>query len=473
MDVVFKRCGCRDPLSKKRLEKSCLRLGERGHGSWHFECMVSTMAGRRERVRRGGFATRAAATEARTILMYRTAEESTTELWTVARWLRFWLSTRTSIRPSTLRSYAEHVDNHLIPHVGSVRLGELTGRQVAAMFTTLATAQNKRGRLPSPSTLHRIRATLRSALNAAIREGLIRDNPARFIELPTPRRPQAQVWTEHRAREWRRTGERFPVAVWTAQLLAEFLKFVAEDRLYAMWWLIALRGLRRGEAAGLRWIDVDLDEQVIMISQQRITFGHTTTVGPPKTAASRRTIALDRTTVRVLRAHRRLQMEEAAKAGDLWRESGYVFTDLKGEPLHPDYLTRRFRYLVRQSGLPPVRLHDLRHGAATLAHAAGADLKTVQEQLGHTSIVLTADTYTSVLMILHFKIAEATARLVLAAAARNPGRRYHRRKTGPPASAAPGAATRPEPVRPKRSSKQKRRAKARTHVTPNRHPKIK
>jgi Phage integrase family len=117
------------------------------------------------------------------------------------------------------------------------------------------------------------------------------------------------------------------------------------------------------------------------------------------------------TTVRVLRAHRRLQMEEAAKAGDLWRESGYVFTDLKGEPLHPDYLTRRFRYLVRQSGLPPVRLHDLRHGAATLAHAAGADLKTVQEQLGHTSIVLTADTYTSVLMILHFKIAEATARL--------------------------------------------------------------
>jgi integrase len=123
-------------------------------------------------------------------------------------------------------------------------------------------------------------------------------------------------------------------------------------------------------------------------------------------------------------------MEEAAKAGELWVETGYVFTDLKGEPLNPDCLTRRFRYLVRKSGLPPVRLHDLRHGAATLAHAAGADLKTVQEQLGHTSIVLTADTYTSVLMILHFKVAEATARLVLAAAARNPGNRYRRRKTG-------------------------------------------
>jgi integrase len=73
-----------------------------------------------------------------------------------------------------------------------------------------------------------------------------------------------------------------------------------------------------------------------------------------------------------------------------------VFTNPVGQPLNPDYLTRRFNTMVTKSGLPPVRLHDLRHGAATLAHAAGADLKTVQEQLGHASIVLTADTYTSV-----------------------------------------------------------------------------
>jgi hypothetical protein len=133
--------------------------------------------------------------------------------------------------------------------------------------------------------------------------------------------------------------------------------------------------------------------------------------------------------------------------------------------------TRRFRHLVGISGLPPVRLHDLRHGAATLAHAAGADLKTVQEQLGHTSIVLTADTYTSVLIDLHVKVAEATARLVLKAAARNPGR--HRSRTGPPESAAPDHLTRPEPVRPKRSRTSKRARKGRTPVTPTRHPKIK
>ena len=109
--------------------------------------------------------------------------------------------------------------------------------------------------------------------------------------------------------------------------MADFLGFVDTDRLYTMWWLIALRGLRRGEAAGLRWIDVDLDGRVVMICQQRITFGHTTTEGPPKTAASRRTIALDRTTVRILREHRRRQMSERLAAGGKWEDTGYVFTN--------------------------------------------------------------------------------------------------------------------------------------------------
>jgi integrase len=173
------------------------------------------------------------------------------------------------------------------------------------------------------------------------------------------------------------------VAVWTARQLAAFFDFLREDRLYAMWWLIALRGLRRGEAAGLRWIDLDLHQHVVMIEQQRIADGHTVAVGPPKTKASRRTIALDRTTVRLLRAHLRQQQTEHEVAGRAWHESEYLFTTDDGKPLHPDWLTRRFGRLVTDSGLPPVRLHDLRHGAATLAHEAGADLKTVQEQLGH------------------------------------------------------------------------------------------
>lgn len=245
----------------------------------------------------------------------------------------------------------------------------------------------------------------------------------------------ALVWTAQRVEAWQQTGERPAVAVWTVEQTATFLSYVAQDRLAVMWWLIALRGLRRGEAAGLRWADVDLDAGVAMIEQQRIANGRAVTVGPPKTAASRRLVALDRHTIRLLREHRRRQRAEQRAAGQAaWQDSGYVFVTEGGAPLHPDFLTRRFHHLVGESGLPPVRLHGLRHGAASLAHCAGVDLKTVQAQLGHSSIVLTADTYTSVLTDLLAYAAEATAKLVLAAAARNPGHR-HRRNDHPAKSA--------------------------------------
>src|SRR5207244_5715359 len=108
-----------------------------------------------------------------------------------------------------------HVDAHLIPHLGRLQLSELTGRHVAAMFRALATADTGRGRPPTPGTLHRIRANLRAALNAAVREGLRSDNPARHVELPGPRRPHAEVWTNQRVTTWREQGQRPVVAVWT------------------------------------------------------------------------------------------------------------------------------------------------------------------------------------------------------------------------------------------------------------------
>jgi hypothetical protein len=100
-----------------------------------------------------------------------------------------------------------------------------------------------------------------------------------------------------------------------------------------------------------------------------------------------------------------------------------VFTSLNGDPMAPDRLTRMFKALAAEAGLPPVRLHDLRHGAATLALAAGVDLRTVQEMLGHSSIVLTADTYTSVLPDVAFAAAEKVASLIIKAGCLVPGTR--------------------------------------------------
>ncbi|MEH1017844.1 tyrosine-type recombinase/integrase [Micromonospora sp. CPCC 206060] len=414
--AVVKRCGCLDPATRRTLGRSCPRLREPDHGSWYFHCSTRNLLGQAERVRRGGYASEAAAQKARDEFLILSREQQAGRSWTVTRWLRYWLSTRTRIRPTTRMHYTRDVERFLIPHVGHLILGDLTSRQLNAAFTQIAATRNRTGQPQTPCTLQHIHTTLRAALNAAIREGLIVDNPARRVELPAQERPLARLWTENRVAEWEATGERPSVAVWTPVQLAAFLDYVRDDNLFALWWLIALRGLRRGEAAGLRWTEIDLQARQLSIVRQRTTAGYDVHEGPPKSATSRRTIALDRHTARILRQHAERQRHHRTRrtdGGKVCHDSGYVFTSPDGLPMHPGYLTQRLRLLVDRAGLPPIRLHDLRHGAATLAHTAGADLKTIQHQLGHTTIRITADTYTTSLPATQHKAAEATARLVL------------------------------------------------------------
>jgi integrase len=140
--------------------------------------------------------------------------------------------------------------------------------------------------------------------------------------------------------------------------------------------------------------------------------GWATEEGEPKTANGVRVIALDANTVAVLRGHRVRQSAERLQCGPAWVTTGLVFTREDGSAIHPDYVTGHFERLVRAADLPPIRLHDLRHGAATLALAGGANLKVVSEMLGHSGIAITADTYTSVLPQVARAAAEAANALV-------------------------------------------------------------
>jgi integrase len=427
---VFKRCGCRKGKTGLRLGADCPRLGEEGHGSWFFSIDLPRQpGGPRRRVRRGGYATQ---TEAQAALAR--MREPAGRLLTVADWLELWLTTRVKLRPSTLRGYSAHVRLHLAPRLGLLLLAELDASHLQRLFTALLNADEL-----SAASVRRVHSTLRTALNAAVREGLIGDNPARYLHLPRARRPRAVVWTARRVRQWQRTGQRPAVAVWTPAQTAQFLNAVTYHPLHAAFHLIALRGLRRGEAAGLRWHDIDLENKVMYVTWQ-VQYDNETgalVMCPLKTAASRRVVALDATTVAVLRAHLAAQ-QWACRANGV-TPSGFVFTGADGGPVSPDYLTRTFRQLVEETGLPPVRLHDLRHGAATLALAAGADLKVVADQLGHCSIVLTADTYTSVAMELALAADEAVARLILRAGKRPPGGGRTRRAAVRPLAAVTAA----------------------------------
>ncbi len=348
---------------------------------------------------------------------------------TVGDYLLQWLASRRRIEPTTLRAYESHIRVHLAPHLGHLPLEKLRVEHIEAMFTAITDrtttieiarqsddpdirATVKGVRTTGPATMHRIRATLRKALNDAIRKRLIEFNPAAHVELPPGARPKARVWTANAVQRWRQTGQRpSPVMVWPPQHAGQFLDY-AEDHdivLYPLFLLILHRGLRRGEAVGLPDHAVDFDNAVATISRQLTTIGYDPVVKDVKSDSGDRVISLDTVTVTALRAYHARRTRWKLVSGGAWPNSGFFFVQPDGRPWHPETVTWRFERLVRDSGLPPIRLHDLRHCAATYLKAAGADLKDVQELLGHSSITITSDTYTTVIAELDVERAKAEA----------------------------------------------------------------
>src|SRR4051794_33744100 len=179
--------------------------------------------------------------------------------------------------------------------------------------------------------------------------------------------------------------------------------------------IVARRGLRRGEAVHLRWADVHLEARQATVGDHL----DEEAAWSPKSESGNRTIALDALTVDVLRAQRDTQDAERRMWGEAWTDSGRVFTKEDGTQLNPDSVSQRFDRLVARHDLPPVRLHDLRHGAATLALTAGADIKVVSNELGHSSTQITQDLYTSVLPQVSQAAADAVAALLATTRERN------------------------------------------------------
>jgi integrase len=281
-------------------------------------------------------------------------------------------------------------------------------------------------RVTGPATKQRIRATLRTALNAAIARQLITFNAAAHVELTSGKRPKAQLWTDERVTHWRETGSRpSAVMVWTPPQIGEFLDAAEGHRLYALFHLVAFRGLRRGEAVGQDWANVNLDGQEITVAREIVVDGWKLVEDTPKTESSASTIGLDSVNVAVLRAHRQRQSaeraawnEQAARdreqglAAADWEDTGKVFVREDGRWLHPETVSDVFRQLITQADLPPINLRDLRHCAATLIHAGGGDMFAIKETLRQSTTKLAGDTYTSLLKEVDLEIAEKAAALV-------------------------------------------------------------
>jgi len=183
---------------------------------------------------------------------------------------------------------------------------------------------------------------------------------------------------------------------WTAEQLRAFLDHLAGDRLFIGWLLAASTGMRRGEVLGLRWDDVDLDNNILSVRHTVVMAGSAVQISDPKTLRSRRTIDLDTRTVRELHGWRAKQNADRLRWGALWHDHGLVVTREDGTWVRPDSWTAAFDRHVRDARLPRLRLHDLRHTHATLLLKAGVPPKVVSERLGHSSVAFTLDTYAHV-----------------------------------------------------------------------------
>ena len=473
-DTPFKICRCRNPETGKPLRSECpkLRRANRSwnpvHGQWAYQLeLPPTAEGKRRQLRPStGFADREAAEaeidhvrqllglarkdklikiadlvqtgrrtgadlpDVDTLRQRLRMESPLSGVPTVAEYLTGWV-TDIEVDENTRRTYATNITTHLIPHLGDVLLDQLRPHHIHTLIRKIkerneeileqrnsddpAVRKSVAGRRPAgAATRARIRATLRKAFNAALREGTIAGvaNPAALVKTPNPRR-RPIVWEPERVERWKATGHvPGPVMVWTDELLADFLDYAATNApdLHPMLHLMAYRGTRRGETCGVLDAEVRLRKAEIGIVNQIAVHGDGRLHHKkPKSEAGNRDVILDPDTVTLFTTYKTQRAKWKLAAGPNWPDTGLFFVRSDGQAWHPSSVSQRFRRLINRGGFPPIRLHDLRHGAATIALEAGIDIKVVSEQLGHSTTTLTRDTYQSVAKQLHHEAAGAVA----------------------------------------------------------------
>lgn len=287
------------------------------------------------------------------------------------RWLVEALPAR-GLKATTVENYATITRTHLIPALGDRKLEGLTAADVQRLVNV------KHAAGLSPRTVQVIHGVLRRALTQAVRWGEARRNVAALVDRPRVPRREAEYLSPDQAQR--------------------LLDAARDDRLFAFYAVAMAAGLRRGEALALRWSDVDLEAGTLRVSRtlSRVVGGGLTFT-EPKTERSRRTVPLPAALVAELRAHRVRQAAERLAAGSLWRDHGLVFPSLFGTPLEPRNALRSLQAVAARAGLGHVKLHTLRHTAASLLLAQGVHPRVTMELLGHSGIDVTMNTYSHVM----------------------------------------------------------------------------
>lgn len=295
---------------------------------------------------------------------------------TVAELLTDWLTSKAAtLTPNSRVDYETAIRRHIAPAFGTVAAQKLTPAAVQARYAAWQAAGM------SPRMVHRCHLVLSQALAQAVRFGILTRNVCADLELPTLARSKP--------------------AVWSPEELAAFLDVAARDPMAPLWFLLGLEGMRRGEALGLRWGDVNWERSAVHISQtvipDKANRGAAVIRSRTKTSAGARSVKLTPDTLAVLIEHRDRQRFQRQAAGDAWHDHDLIVCTATGTPVNPNNVTRSYNRLVMLAGVPRIRVHDLRHTAATLLLRGGTSAKIVSERLGHATVSITLDLYSHVL----------------------------------------------------------------------------
>lgn len=295
---------------------------------------------------------------------------------TVGEWLDIWLEEYTgNIKATTRRSYRNHIQNHIKPALGAVKLSSLNAHTIQRFYNDLGKGRGDGAGL-SPSTVKITHGVLRQALQKAVVCGYIHSNPADSCTLPRSERKEIKPLDDEQ--------------------IKAFLSAIQGHKLEALFKVDLFTGMRQGEILGLQWDCVDFEHGVILIDKQLIQLDGVYSLAPLKNDKSR-TIAPAPWVMELLRTHRARQSEMRLRAGSLWNHRwNLVFTNEIGEFIPHETAYKNFKRIAKQIGIPAARFHDLRHSYAVASIRAGDDIKTVQGNLGHATAAFTLDVYAHV-----------------------------------------------------------------------------
>jgi integrase len=312
--------------------------------------------------------------------------------------------------PSTIASYRRNLELHVIPRIGATPLGGITATQLTSLYRDLETGgrRDKRQGSLSARTVRYIATIVHRAFRDAVADGLLAVNPAGRAKVPSAKQaqsPEMKTWT---------AGELRSFLAWSTSV---------DDDLVIAWRLLAMTGMRRGEALALRWSDVDWTAGTLAVRRSTGVIrvrgeGEQVFTGLTKSGKSR-VVDLDPQTLALLKAYR---AGRASVALSLVRDDAVIVSNPDGTPRHPERFSREFvrrlercqRDLAADEKTAPstIRLHDLRHTHATLALTAGIHPKVISERLGHAKVSITMDVYSHALPSMQREAAAAMAALV-------------------------------------------------------------